>query len=284
MYRFTNRRTLRSIESLTALERQQLPKLADRMWGEDMSAEETFSFEGFGASCAIWRVERDGALEYDLWVDGDLWIDGVLFEANTANLVPVALIQRHFTSLVQGFEELAAALDLGERPQANSYEHDIREARESDAHAIVSLLTPIIAAGNLTVMESISYEEQLHFMREFPARGVFLVAEHTGRGGIDGLQSIEPMPSPNQQHVAEISTFVSMDAQRRHVGQTLMNETLRRAKENGFRKLMASVRADNEAAQRFYLSQGFSPIGLAREHVFVQGRYIDEYLLERKID
>jgi RimJ/RimL family protein N-acetyltransferase len=41
------------------------------------------------------------------------------------------------------------------------------------------------------------------------------------------------------------------------------------------------VRADNHAALQAYLAQGFVTIGTARRHARIDGRYIDEILIEK---
>jgi RimJ/RimL family protein N-acetyltransferase len=52
----------------------------------------------------------------------------------------------------------------------------------------------------------------------------------------------------------------------------------------GLRKIFTFVRADNPAALAAYLSQGFAVIGTARKPVKLDGRYIDEVLIEKALD
>jgi L-amino acid N-acyltransferase YncA len=283
MHQFTSKRRLRTIERLSTLERQQLVEVTERMWGEDLSAELAFAHKAFGRSCVLWSVERDGVPLLDLWTDGDPWMNGVLLYTGTAKLAPVMLVQGRFLSLVQGFEDLASALNTAPKSLAlpkQIQEYLIRDATPEDAEAIVALLNPIIAAGIYTIMEPLTLAEQRDFMQSFPARGVFLVA-HRESGVVEGTQSIEPLRNKANQHIAEISTFVSLSSQRKKLGQMLSQETFRRAKEKGLRKLIATVRADNPVAISFYQSQGFRELGRAMEHALVQGRYLDEVFLEK---
>jgi L-amino acid N-acyltransferase YncA len=286
MYQFTSKRRLSTIAQLSVLERQQLVEVAQRLWGEEFSeAQEAFDYQDFGQSCILWTIEEDGAPLFELWADGDPWVNGALVHSGTAKLAPIALIQRRFTSLVQGFEEIAAALDGAPKklePKQNP-EYLLRRATAADAEAIVALLNPIIEAGNYTIMEPLTLAEQRTFMRDFPARGIFLVAVHKESGVLNGLQSVEPLTNKAHQHVGEISTFVSRAAQRKKLGQTLSQETFRQAKELGFRKLMATVRDGNGPALTFYQSLGFEEIGRAIEHALAQGKYIDEVFLEKML-
>ncbi len=161
----------------------------------------------------------------------------------------------------------------------------IRPVRESDAAAMSELLNAIIQTGKYTILEGpISPEMQLEFIRGFPARGAFFVAERAGR--MLGFQDVSPASSWSNamRHVAEISTFIAMDAQGQGVGGQLSQVTFAAAKENSFEKITAMIRGDNPRAVGFYLAQGFKPVGTLRRHAFVNGRYIDEILAEKMLE
>jgi len=157
----------------------------------------------------------------------------------------------------------------------------VRAAREEDAAGIAAVLNPIIEAGVYTVMDApITVEEQAAFIREFPAAGVYNVAVSRENGRVLGLQDVFPRPAPFA-HLGEISTFVALGAHGSGIGRALSLATFRRARESGFHKLCASIRADNPGAVAFYRRQGFRVIGTAREHARVGERYVDEVLAER---
>ncbi len=163
----------------------------------------------------------------------------------------------------------------------------IRPATEADAQAIIEVLNPIIEAGRYTIMDApLSVDEQIEFMRGFPTRGVFHVAVGAADQRLWGLQSVEPVSASTKAlwHVGEISTFVALGAHRLGVGRHLSAATVAGATARGFRKFTATVRGDNPPAVAFYQSQGFQIIGTARQHAFIQGRYMDEVLMERFLD
>lgn len=158
----------------------------------------------------------------------------------------------------------------------------IREAREDDAPSMVELLNAIIDAGGYTIMEGpVTVEEQIAYIRSFPARGLFNVAVASDKRVI-GMQSVERTSETKAlRHVGEISTFVALDLRGKGIGRSLSKGTSGAAKERGFTKVMASIRADNPSAIAFYQGQGFRIIGIAERHAFVDGRYVDEVVAER---
>ena len=100
------------------------------------------------------------------------------------------------------------------------------------------------------------------------------------------MQDVVPLSagSPVFGHVGVISTFVALDAQRQGVGRQLSAATFAAARELGFRKLSATIRADNPAALAFYQGLGFRVIGVAQRHALLRGQYVDEVLAEKWLD
>ena len=129
-------------------------------------------------------------------------------------------------------------------------------------------------------------DDQLDFIRGFPERGVYHAAVDNDNQQVLGIQDVVPLSTESRvfSHVGEISTFVSLAVPRKGIGRRLSRATFNRAREQGFLKLSATIRADNPQAVCFYLSQGFKIIGTAQNHAFVGDRYIDEILMERFID
>ncbi|MEP7136645.1 MAG: GNAT family N-acetyltransferase [Chloroflexota bacterium] len=162
----------------------------------------------------------------------------------------------------------------------------IRPVREEDAGSIVELLNPIIQAGIYTAMdESFSVTDQLDFMRSFPQRGIYQIALDGATQKILGIQDVLPISTSNVfRHVGEVSTFVALDAHRQGVGQSLCQATFKAVKVQDFLKLRATVRGDNPYALAFYQSQGFELIGIAKQHAYLRGKYIDEILLEKFLE
>jgi L-amino acid N-acyltransferase YncA len=174
----------------------------------------------------------------------------------------------------------------GGHHSGDSVKFSIRRAQAEDAESIADLLNPIIQAGTYTVMDApITVEDQLSFIRRFPERGVYHVAVWNDDHSVVGIQDIQAVaPETNAlRHVGEISTFVSLELQRSGIGGELTRATLEQAEDLGFRKIMATIRADNPDAVAFYERQGFEMVGTLRDHACLGGQYIDEILMERFI-
>lgn len=160
----------------------------------------------------------------------------------------------------------------------------IRPVCIDDAAATARILNDIIATQLLTAMEKpITVAEQAEYIRTFSKSGCFLVAEHIDTQAIVGLQSLEPLQGGDTatSHIGEISTFID-DAYRGHgVGTRLTHVLLDEAQKLGYQKIIAYIRADNTAAQAFYLQQGFRMVGRLAQHIRYRGGYLDQVLAER---
>jgi len=84
--------------------------------------------------------------------------------------------------------------------------------------------------------------------------------------------------------------IISLSRTRRYSCMVLFHESFsiaiaafEAARCKGYEKLFAYVRADNTAALATYLSQGFRIIGTAQRHAKINGRYVDEIMIERAL-
>ena len=162
----------------------------------------------------------------------------------------------------------------------------IREVSETDAGSLASLLNRIIRVGGYTIMAGpIASEDQQAFIRSFPRHGVFRVAVDQETGALVGAQDVMPLAAGTQalRHVGEISTFVDLSFRGKGIGRRLSEVTFDAARRKGFRKLRATIRADNPGAIAFYHSIGFETIGIAKAHAWVEGRYVDEVIAETSL-
>lgn len=159
----------------------------------------------------------------------------------------------------------------------------LREIRPDDAEAVVNLLNPIIEAGCYTAFVSpFTVAAEREFIKDFPARGSFLGVFHA-RSELCGFQVVTPVSSTTSalDHVGEIGTYVRLESQRQGIAGLLYQRTFERAKAKGYEKLLAWVRADNEAGLRSYTRYGFERVGVAKRHAKIGDHYVDEVILER---
>jgi L-amino acid N-acyltransferase YncA len=161
---------------------------------------------------------------------------------------------------------------------------EIRDAVPSDATAIARILNAIIEARVYTALDTpFSIEQERDFIERFPARGVFHVAVDASDGRVVGFQTVEPFATYTHafDHVGVIGTYVDLNRRRQGIASRLFDRTFSAACVKGYEKLFAFVRADNPAALATYVRQGFVVIGTARQHAKIDGRDVDEVMIER---
>ena len=149
---------------------------------------------------------------------------------------------------------------------------------------MIGILNPIIAARIYTALDTtFSVEEQRAFIRNFPRRGIFHVAVDSTSLRVIGLQDVSPFGDFTHafDHVGVIGTFVSLNRRREGIAAKLFAATFEAARRKGYEKFFTYVRADNEPALQTYLAQGFRVIGRAERHARIDGRYIDEIVIEK---
>jgi L-amino acid N-acyltransferase YncA len=162
----------------------------------------------------------------------------------------------------------------------------IRGARPDDAEGVVAILNEIIAAGRYTAFDTpFTAEAETRYMTELPARGIFHVAQAKTNQKIVGFQTLDPFATYTHvfDHVGVIATYVDLDRRRCGVGTQLCEATFAFARQKSYEKIFTYVRADNPAALAAYGQWGFHVVGTARKHAKIQGRYVDEVIIERQI-
>ena len=160
----------------------------------------------------------------------------------------------------------------------------VRQVAVEDAQGITEVLNPIIEEGLYTILDTtFSVEEEKGFIENFPKQGVFTVVVDEEQNKVIAFQNIEPFASYTKafDHVGIIGTFVDGESRGKGVSKQLFQSTFEVAKQKGYEKLFAYVRADNERALAAYVRQGVEVVGTAKKHAKVGGVYIDEVLIEK---
>lgn len=165
-------------------------------------------------------------------------------------------------------------------------ELSIRDVEPDDAEAVLGILNPIIEARIYTALDTpFSIDEERAFIAGFPRRGIWKVAVRRADRKLVGFQIAEPFATYTRafDHVGTIGTFVELGLRRQGIARRLFEATFAAARLAGYEKFFSFVRADNPAALQTYLDQGFTVIGTAKDHAKIDGRYIDEVLIERAL-
>lgn len=163
-------------------------------------------------------------------------------------------------------------------------ELSIRDVRPDDAEAIVNILNPIIQAREFTAFDTpFTVEFERGYILNFPERGVFQVAVRQPDLKVVGFQSMEPFASYTHafDHVGVLGTYVAAAFRWQGVAKRLFVATFEAAVQKGYEKIFTFVRADNQGALQAYLGQGFRIVGTAERQARIDGRYIDEIIIEK---
>jgi L-amino acid N-acyltransferase YncA len=163
---------------------------------------------------------------------------------------------------------------------------ELRDVRPADAEAIVGILNPIIAARRYTAFDRpFNIADERAYIDRFPPRGVWKVAVRTADRRVVGFQILEPFGPYTSafDHVGTLGTYVDLEQRRQGIATALYATTCAEARRKGYEKIFTFVRADNPDALAAYTAHGFVVIGTARRHAKIDGRYIDEILIERML-
>jgi L-amino acid N-acyltransferase YncA len=162
----------------------------------------------------------------------------------------------------------------------------IRDVTPADADAIVAILNPIIAARVYTVFDApFSVEAERDYIMRLPPRGIWKVAVRDTDQRLVGFQVMEPYGPYTRafDHVGTLGTYVDLELRRHGIASRLFAATFDAAVRKGYEKVFTLVRADNRAALETYLRQGFEIVGTARRHTKIDGRFVDEVLIEKQL-
>lgn len=121
-------------------------------------------------------------------------------------------------------------------------------------------------------------------VRGFHDENFVVAAEADGQ--LLGMVGFLRNPRIKTKHKGFIwGVFVRSEARGQGVGRTLMEETLRRARQmEGLLAVHLTVVATNTSAKTLYETLGFKAYGLERRALLVNGTYYDEILMELDLD
>ncbi len=151
-----------------------------------------------------------------------------------------------------------------------------------DAREVADVINSVIAERTYTIFDKpFSEEAERDFIASLGGRSALFVSESDGK--ISGVQSIDLLSGSADSlgHVATMGTWLRPEFRGCGIGRMLAEESFRFARSNGYRKVVIQVLAGNERALRFYRGLGFRDIGIAKEHVRLDGKFYDEVYLEK---
>jgi L-amino acid N-acyltransferase YncA len=162
----------------------------------------------------------------------------------------------------------------------------VRDVQLADADDVVRILNPIVEARVYTAFDTpFTADAEREYIERFPARGIWKVAVRASDARVVGFQVMEPFATYTTafDHVGTLGTYVDLALRRQGVATRLFQSTFAAARDKGYEKIFTFVRADNATALATYVKQGFVVIGTAARHARIDGRYIDEILIEKPL-
>ena len=164
---------------------------------------------------------------------------------------------------------------------------DIRDVRIEDAEDIAAILNPIIAARLLTALDTpVTVEQEREFIRKlllprhFSCRPRHDIHPHRRLPGRLAVCGFYPCFRSRRRH-RHVCRPRSSPAGHRRAGCS-PRRSLRRGK-RATRSSSPTFALTTTPALQTYLNQGFRVVGTAERHAKIDGKYIDEVLIERAV-
>lgn len=137
----------------------------------------------------------------------------------------------------------------------------IREYRRADLPFMTEIWNQIVGEGNAFPQEEMLSEAEAEAF--FAGQTCCGVAQDTESERILGLYILHPNNVGRCGHICNASYGVSADSRGLHIGERLVKDCMKRAKEQGFRLLQFNaVVASNIHARHLYERLGFEQLGI----------------------
>lgn len=137
----------------------------------------------------------------------------------------------------------------------------IREYRRADLPFMTEIWNQIVGEGNAFPQEEMLSEAEAEDF--FAGQTCCGVAQDTESERILGLYILHPNNVGRCGHICNASYGVSADSRGLHIGERLVKDCMKRAKEQGFRLLQFNaVVASNIHARHLYERLGFEQLGI----------------------
>lgn len=149
-----------------------------------------------------------------------------------------------------------------------------------DAGALMEIDTLVWDVCN-TPAERVIWDSREQYLQGCPPGNQIVAGMGNRICGYLGFKS--PTSLPSNGHVYELNIAVHPDYQGCGIGHKLMDAVKVVAAERGIRKLSLRVLASNAGAVAFYQSCGFIEQGRLVDEFYLNGQYVDDILMWRKV-
>jgi len=126
-------------------------------------------------------------------------------------------------------------------------------------------------------------KSQKEWFNEHSSKYPVIVAENVDR--VIGWASLSKWSDRcAYSNTAEISVYVDKDMQGKGIGNLLMAEIIKLARENKLHVIIARISGENGVSIHLHKKYGFTYVGLLKEVGFKFNRYIDVHLMQLILD
>jgi RimJ/RimL family protein N-acetyltransferase len=178
---------------------------------------------------------------------------------------------------------------IAARPLARSTRSsvEVRLAAERDVPALIALINRLAAEASLLFVVPIDpdtgAEDLCHFLRAAAVSGNNAVLVAADGDRLVGLATATGGVHPAKQSTIEIGIGVLETHHGRGIGRALMTGLEDWARGAGIRRLQLPVVTSNTPAIALYRKSGLTIEGTLRDSVWVNGRYLDQYMMAKLI-
>jgi L-amino acid N-acyltransferase YncA len=183
-------------------------------------------------------------------------------------------------------DELRVAFEDGseETYVDDGLEVTIRQAREDDLTGLVGAIREALADKTYiegeTLADIVESEDVLLRHNDLEKRVFFVACVH---GDVVGWVHVNAPELEKLGHTAELTVGL-IDEYRGHgIGTNLLDRGVDWALDNGFEKLYNSVPSTNEDAIEFLENRGWETEAVRSEHYRIDGEYVDEVMMAKRL-
>jgi len=159
---------------------------------------------------------------------------------------------------------------------------EIRPAREEDVPVINEIYNHAVRTSTYTFdTEDNTYEERLEWLRQHNEQYPVFVAVIDGKVVGWGSLSRYGPDRPGWRFTCESSIYVAPDCKGLGLGKLLTEYTVKKAKELGYRAIIAQVVEGNIASLKMLERHGYEKAGVLKDVGYKHGQWLDVILMEK---
>lgn len=159
---------------------------------------------------------------------------------------------------------------------------EIRPAREDDVQVINEIYNHAVRTSTATFdTEEKTYEERLEWLRQHDEQHPAFVSVINGKVVGWGSLSRYGPDRPGWRFTGESSIYVAPDCKGNGLGKLLTEYTVKKAKELGYRAIIAQVVEGNIASLKMLERHGYEQVGVLKDVGCKHGQWLDVILMEK---